>query len=132
MAEFYNWPRSLCYLITLVLAMCFLAQVLTALASFYRRPRGRGRILESILETLILGHVFAISLLHGQAMQAYDMGLFTPSGHGGLRVASFIAVALTAVLVIAQTRKTSALIVVAAAGVTLPIVERLRKMSPIW
>ncbi len=125
MAEFYLWPRSLCYFVTLMIALCFLLQTLTTLASFYRHPRSRGRIFETLLELFVLCYVFVCSLLHGEAMQAHDMGLFAPSGYGGLRLASFIAVALFAIIVVAETGKPKDLAAIAAAILTLPIFERL-------
>ncbi len=123
-AEFYLWPRDACYAITFIIALCFLAQTLTAVASFYRHPRSRSRIFEAVLELCVLLHVFAASLLHGQAMQGYDMGLFAPPGYGGLRVAAFIAVAVSAALVTIEIRDLRALPVIAAACFTLPIMER--------
>ena len=125
MAEFYTWPRSVSYLITLAIALCVLSQTLTVMVSFYRRRRGLGQVLETILEPFILCHVVVCSLLHGQAMLGYDMGLFVPGGYDGLRVASFAALAVLAGLAAVTNRRPQVLAVPAAAGLTLPFVEEL-------
>ena len=124
MAEFYHWPRNACYLVTFMIAMCVLSQTLAVMASIFRRPRGRGRILETILELIVLGHVFVCSLEHGQAMMGYDLGLYTPIGFEGWRIGSFAAVALSSTLAAAETRKLRTLVLIAFAGLTLPFVEQ--------
>ena len=125
MAEFYAWPRNACYLLTLVIAVCVLLQTLTVMVSLYRRRRNLGQVFETILEPFILCHVVVCSLLHGQAMLGYDMGLFVPGGYDGLRVASFAALAVLAGLAAVTNRRPQALAVPAAAGLTLPFVEDL-------
>ena len=132
MAEFYTWPRSASYLLSFIIALCVLAQTLTVMVSFYRHPRSRARIFEIILELSILGHVFVCSLLHGQAMMGYDMGLLAPSEYAGSRIVFFAAIALLAVLVAAETRKPQAIIALAAAGLTLPFTERLAGRLFAW
>ncbi len=132
MAEFYTWPRSACYFLSLIIALCVLAQTLAVMVSVYRHPRSRGRVFEMILELFILGHVFACSLLHAQAMLGYDMSLFTPSEYGVSRIVFFAAIALLALLVTAETRKPQAFIALAVAGLTLPLIERLEGRLFAW
>ncbi len=125
MIEFYLWPRSVCYVITFAIVLCVLAQILTVMVSFYRYPRSRSRIFEAVLELFILGYVVVCSLLHGQAMMGYQIGLFAPGGYDGLRTFFFAAVSLCAILAFAGTRKPQTLIVLVFAGLTLPVTEQL-------
>ncbi len=130
MAEFYHWPRNACYLVTFVIAICVLSQTLAVLASVYRRPRSRARILETILELIILCHVFICSLEHGQTMTGYDLGLYTPVGFEGWRIGAFVAVSLSSILAAAETRKLRTLVLLVFAGLTLPAAEQTGMLFP--
>ncbi len=124
-AEFYLWPRGVSYALTFTIALCVLSQTLAVMASFYRHPRNRATLLEAVLELLVLGNVFAVSLLQGQAIQGYEMSLYTAGGYSGLRVLFFAAVALCALCVAAAARRPRALLALVASAATLPAAEML-------
>ncbi len=124
MLELYTWPRSFCYAVTVLLALTVLVQALTTLVSFYRHPRNLPKSAQTIEELVILGHVFICSLLHGQAMQAYQMGILVPTGYELARSFSFVLIALAAVAVAATRKTPRPLLIVAGAALTLPATEQ--------
>ena len=122
MAEFYSWPQAPLLLLSAIFVLCALSQTVAAVMSFYRRAHGRGWLAECLLELAVLAQVFACSLLHGQAINFYEL-FIPPTGYGSARVAVFAMVVLLAVIVTLQTRQPSPLLNVLVAGLTLPISE---------
>ena len=125
MAEFYLWTQTVTYLVTLMFALCVLSQTLTTVLSFHRFPRSRARIFETLLELFILGNVFVCSLLHGETREAYLIGILAPTGYGDARIVMFSVIVILAAVVFALTGKPWPLLAILAAGLTLPIMERL-------
>jgi signal transduction histidine kinase len=125
MAEFYLLPRAVSYLITAAFALCVLSQTLTVILCYYRYPRSSARITETLLESFVLGHVLVCSLLHGQTMQSYGLGIYVSGGYAGLRILFFILIAASAALTAAFSRKPQSLFAVLAASLTLPLTEEL-------
>lgn len=125
MAEFYLLPRAVSYAVTLTFALGILSQTLAAVMSFYRYPHSRARILETLLEASALVQIFACSLLHGQAMIGYSGNMIAPMGYRALRIAVYVIVVLLSLGVIAMSRNLKPLLMIAAAGLTLPVSERL-------
>jgi len=125
MHEFYLLTREVTYFVTFLFALCILSQTLATMASFYRYPRNRVRITETLLELLILCFVFACSLLHGETREAYMINILVPTGYGKLRIIIFTLIVMLVIGVIVITRKPWPLLAVAAAGFALPICEQL-------
>ena len=125
MTAFYAWPQAILYVITLLIALCVLFQTLATVLSFYRHRSGYSLLFEEFLELFILIQIIGCSLLHGQIMQTHDMLLIAPTGYGDLRIASFIVIAVLALIILVTARKYLPLLVIAAAGLTLPMIETL-------
>jgi len=125
MHEFYLLTREVTYFVTFLFALCVLSQTLATMASFYRYPRNRVRITETLLELLILCFVFACSLLHGETREAYMINILVPTGYGKLRIIIFTLIVMLVIGVIVMTRKPWPLLAVAASGLALPICEQL-------
>lgn len=124
MFEFYVWTRNIGYLLTFIFALSVLSQSLATVMSYYRHPRNRKWVYETLLELFILGYIMVISLLHGQAMVGYTDSIFAPSGYIGLRIVFFAVVALFAVLTATETRKSRTLLIIAGSALTFPIIEQ--------
>ncbi len=123
MAEFYLWSNEVSYFVTLTLALGVLSQAVTAALCFYRHPRNRVRILESLLEAAVLASVFVCSLLQGARREAWYIGILVPTGFGGWRVALFATIVILAAAIVILSRKPAPLSAVVLAGLTLPIME---------
>ena len=119
------WVRNARPLITLLIVLCVLSQTLAAVLSFYRRPAGAGWFFENLLELLVLCQVLVCSLLPAQVLYGYEMIQLPPAGYAALRIAVYIALALSAATVGVLTRKLWPLLVVMASSLTLPIMETL-------
>jgi len=129
MFTFYLWPWGITYMVTTLITLCVLSQASATVISFFRypgvHPRDRVRIIETLLELFIIGHIIVCSLLHGHTREGRFINIYTLFGHEPLRVFFFLAVAVLALAVVWQTRKVTPLLAAGAAGLTLPIVERL-------
>lgn len=125
MAEWYTWTHTSRLWLTFLLALCVLDQTLTVVLSWFRHPRNRTRICENILEAAILVQIFACSLVHGQAMHSYELGLVTPSGYIALRYAACAASAAMALIVAGLLRNPWPLAIIAASASVLPAMEGL-------
>jgi len=112
-------------MITSVLAVSVLSQTLAVILSYYRYPRNRKWAFETLLELLALIHIFVCSLMHGQAMQAYDSGIVPHAGYAYARIMVFIAIVLISIVVIALSRKPWPLLIIAASSLSLPLTEQL-------
>ena len=124
MSEFYAWPLAARLAITLIFALCVLSQTLAAALNFYRRRSAVERVFENALELSVLAQIIVISMMHGQVMQAIDTGLLPETGYADLRVAVFVAAALSAAATIVLTRDPKRIVLIVAAGLTLPLLER--------
>ena len=125
MFTFYLWPWGIIYMVTTLITLCVLSQASATVISFFRYPRDRVIIIETLLELFIIGHIIVCSLLHGHTREGRFINIYTPFGHEVLRVFFFLVVAVLALAVVWQTRKVTPLLAAGAAGLTLPIVEQL-------
>jgi hypothetical protein len=125
MADLYLLPRALSYSLTVLIALCVISQTLLMVMRYYRYVSNRVRFAEVFSETFILGHIIVCSLLHGQAIQAFDMGLYMSGGYTVLRMGLFAAVMLSAVIAFLINKKMLSLAVIFIAAMTLPLIESL-------
>ena len=125
MTAFYTWPQAILYLITLLIALCVLFQTLATVLSFYRHRSSYRMLFEEFLELFILIQIICCSLLHGQIIQTHDMLFIVSAGYGDLRIALFVILTISALIILLTTRKWWPLLISAAAGLTLPVIERL-------
>lgn len=125
MLEFYTIHSNLRLLITLFFAFCVLFQAGSLVLSRSRFQKTRAHNLESLLELAILLQILCLSLLHGQVYMGFDSAVVAPIGYFRLRIASFVCVAVLAVLVILSNRQYWALLTLLPAIVTLPAAETL-------
>ena len=123
MVEFYSWTQVDRSYVSLLLAFCVMAQTLTAVLSFYRRPRGKVRCMVNFMELSVLFHIVVLSLLMGREQQSHIIGLIVPSGYIAWRYLSAALAALLAGVVIAHRKKPQGLLVIAISSMTLPLVE---------
>lgn len=98
MIEFYAWPEVICFIITILFAVCVLTQTVSTILSFSRYPRNRNWACEALLELSILLQVFTCSLMHGQFIQAYGRGMIPPTGYLLPRIVIFTALTLLSVM----------------------------------
>ena len=82
MAEFFAWGWQARSLVTLLLALCVLAQTLSMVLSFYSRKRR----LRALGELVLLVSLLFFSLLYGQMLNSFSIGLLAPAGYGPLRI----------------------------------------------
>ena len=73
MTEFYTWTWPARLLVTLLLALCVLAQALAVVLGWYSRKR-----LRTLPELFLLALVLAGSMLYGQVLNSFDIGLVAP------------------------------------------------------
>ena len=132
MVEFYTWTQGARSCVTLLLALCVMAQTLAAVLSFYRRPRGTPRLFENLLELFLLSHIIVLSLLMGREQQSHLIGLIVPTGHVGLRYAATAFVVLSACITMAYSKRAWPLIIVAASCLTLPFMEAALGNAYAW
>ena len=132
MVEFYTWTQMNRSYVSLLLAFCVMAQTLTVVFSFYRRPRERVRLFENLLELVLLFHIVVLSLLMGQEQQSHIIGLIVPTGYIELRYISSILVVSLACGVIAYSENPRILLVIAISSITMPITETLFGNAYAW
>jgi len=125
MIGFYILPRSVTYIVTVLLALCVMSQMLVIAVSVYRYPRNRIRIFEILLEFTLLCHIFICSLLHGQSAQSYTLGIITDTGYEVSRIIIYIMIVLLSLSVVIINRNYKSLFIIAVASLTLPIIENL-------
>jgi len=125
MIGYYEWPWAVRSAITLLFAVCVLLQTLAVVSGFYRRRPVRLRFFESFLEVSILCQILISSMLHGQAIQAFEAGFIPPTGYADLRIVVFALTVLFALIVAFSSLKFWPLLLIPAAGITLPFVEAL-------
>lgn len=125
MVEFYTWPWAARTSITFCFALCVLFQTLALVLCYYRHPRGRKWVFETLLEVLVLCQILACSLLHGQVVNAFELGFIPPTGYGALRIILFALLAITAALVVVLDKRPWPLLVILVSGLTLPVMELL-------
>ena len=125
MLEFYLWPRAACLTITFLLALSVLAQTLTTILSLYKYPRSKRWAFETLLELLVLVYVYTCSLMHGQAIQGYIFSVVPQTGYVLSRTIIFAVIILVSTTVMLYNRKPFPLLIIAAAGLTLPVTESL-------
>jgi len=125
MIEFFVLPRIITFLATITLTLCVLAQTLAAVTSYYRYPRSRARVSETVLELLILSHIMLCALLHLQAEEEFKAGTLVPPEFIIARFILFAAVISAVILVTVYSKKPKTLPVIFAASLTLPFVEHL-------
>ena len=123
--EFYVWSQAARLAVTLFFAVCLLSQTISALLSIYRRRDSLRRIVENALEFAILAQILVCSMLHGQVIQAAAVWLIPASGYVELRIAIFAMLALIAAILSVMVRTPRYLVIILAAGVTLPFMEPL-------
>ena len=127
MIEFYSWPRAVFYLITLLFGFCALSQALAMVSSYYRHPRNRKWLFETLLELFVLIQIISCSLLHGQVHEGYFQGFYIPSGYAALRIVVFTALLLLTTVVFTLNKnigRFSLLLVAVFSLITLPVIER--------
>ena len=78
MSEFYGWPWPARLAVTLLLALCVLAQTLAAVLCWYNRKRLRGLPELGLLALILYG-----SALYGQVLNSFDLGLIAPMPYRG-------------------------------------------------
>ena len=125
MAEFYLWTGDVTTIVTLLFALCVLSQTLATVVSFYRYPRNRIHIFETLLELSILGNVFVCSLLHGATREARLINILVPTGYVNARIAIFAVIVVLALIITLLSKKIWPLLAIATASLTLPIMEKL-------
>jgi len=96
MIEFYTWGQALRLFIAFLLAFGVLSQTLAAILSYFRHIRNLKRIWKILLELFALALILGCSLLHGQAVYGYLLGLVppTPWPFGGRVFAYFYIAAI--------------------------------------
>jgi len=93
--------------------------------SYYRFPRSRARVFETVSEIFILCHIMLSALLHVQAEEEFRAGILVPPDFIILRYLLFTALVTAVIFVTIYSKKPKALIVILAAGLTLPVAEQL-------
>ena len=132
MTEFYSWTRDAQICVTILLALCVLAQGPAMILSYYRRPYNRVRFFENMQEPFVLFQVIVLSLMHGQVMYNYCLTIITPAGYAALRYISVAAIITTVSIIIAATKKARTLPVIAISCLALPEMERLTGGAYAW
>jgi len=112
-------------MMTLTLAVSVLSQTLVVILSYYRYPRNRRWAFETLLDLFVLIQIFVCSMMHGQAMRAYDSGMVHYTGYGSTRIIVFIVLVLISTIVIMHSRKPWPFLTVAATSLLLPVTEQL-------
>ena len=132
MFEFYTWTLMECSAVTLLIALCVIAQTLTVVMSCYRRRSGIARIFENMLEFFLLFHIIVLSLLMGQEQQSHFGGLIVPTGYVEIRYISAVFVALFACVVMVYLKNAWNLLIITVSCVTLPLMETVYGNSFAW
>ena len=125
MIEYYSWPRVIYLAITILFAICVLAQTMSVVLSFYRYPRSRRWACETVLELLVLMQVFTSSLMHGQAVQGYEEGLIPQTDYILLRIIVFAAIIAVVAVITWMHRDPRPLPIILVSSLTLPAAEQL-------
>jgi len=126
MTEFFTWRLTVHSLVTVLLIFCVIAQATATILSHYRRPYSRVRILENLLEILILFHIIILSMLQGQAINAKNISILYSIGYDGLRyiaITTVILIVLFACIIFVYIKKAQILPVIAFVFLTFPAVE---------
>jgi signal transduction histidine kinase len=132
MLEFYKWSLAQRSLVTLLIALCVLAQTLAVVLGRYRRPKSRSRSLETLLEVTVLFGIIVLSLLQGQGQQSHFSSLIVETGYIALRYFAAAAVALLSFIVMAAAKKAWPLLIVFVSCMTLPVVEDISGRIYVW
>ena len=125
MTEFFVLPRIITWLVAFSLTLCTLAQTLSVVLCFYRYPRSRIRISETLLELLILGHIMFCTILHKNAEEELLQSALMPPELTILRYIYFASVATAVLSITVLTRKPATLPIIVAAALSLPLIESL-------
>jgi len=125
MTGFFVLPRAVIIIVTISLTLCIISQTISVVTSFFRYPRNRARIFETVLEFLILGHIMLCTLLHMQAENEFISAVLITPDNIIIRYFIFIAVIAAVISVIRYTKKPGTIPVVIAAVITLPFIEHL-------
>ena len=132
MAEFYTWTLPECSLVVLLIASCVMAQTLTTVTSYYRRPRTRPLFFEDLFELFLLFHIIVLSLMMGQGLLSHFTGLIGPTGYIELRYISAGLVILLSCIVFAYRKKGLSLLAIAASCLTMPFFETICGNAYAW
>ena len=125
MIEFFNLPRAVVYLIAVTLTISTFAQTVAVVMSYYRYPRTRKRVIETLLEVILLGQIILCSLLHMQAENEFESGVLVAPQYTALRIVVFVAIVLLVISALVLTRRVRLLPIIIAAGLTLSLVEHI-------
>ncbi|NLG30634.1 MAG: hypothetical protein GX551_05600, partial [Clostridiaceae bacterium] len=79
MLEFYRWHELSRLVLTFFIALTVLLQALNVVISVSRRRGGIKRGLENMLEGWVLCHLLVLSLLHGEIVQTWSIGMIVPT-----------------------------------------------------
>ncbi|MCL2105519.1 MAG: hypothetical protein FWH26_00375 [Oscillospiraceae bacterium] len=90
MTDFLAWSWQARTLLVLLLALCVLAQAMAMVLSFYSRKRR----LRALPELLLLVLLLFCSLLYGQALESFAIGLLAPMPEGHALAWAFLAAML--------------------------------------
>ena len=132
MVEFYTWTLAETALVTLLIALCVMTQTMAAVLSYYKRPRTQRRIFEGVRELFLLFHIIVLSLLMGQEHLGHNVGLIVPSGYVRLRILSVVCVVLLTGIIMGYRKNPSALLIIAASLLTLPVMETIFGNAYAW
>lgn len=125
MLEFYRWHELSRLVLTFFIALTVLLQALNVVISVSRRRGGIKRGLENMLEGWVLCHLLVLSLLHGEIVQTWSIGMIVPTGYFTLRVIAWGLVFFSSAVVAGLSKKFMPLYVGLAASLTLPWLEAL-------
>lgn len=132
MIEFYSFSGGSLIFISFVLGICVLAQTLALILSFYSHSLLKIRIFENLLELSILAEILIFSLLNGQLINAYKLGLVAPSGYDNRRIFIFILILVLGIIVSYINKNLMPLIVIPASMISLPIMEDIIGKAYPW
>ena len=125
LSKLYLWPPALRIFLSFLLALAVLMQTFVFVISVYRRLHGRSRILEILFESSVILLIFCCSLLHGELMESFEMGIVTAPGYAVLRTLTCLsACGVSAVLSVVR-RRPLMLFYIPAALLIFPMAEAL-------
>jgi len=124
MVEFFVLPRFITFLTVIMLTLNVVSQTIATVSSYYRYPRTGARNFETALEILLLSHIMLCAILHVQAESEFKAGALVPPEFIVARLFLFALITTAVVFVTLSTKKPTALPVIFASGLTLPIVEQ--------
>ena len=132
MVEFYSWTLAGAVPVSLLIALCVMTQTMAAVLSYYKRPRTQRRIFEGVREVFLLFHIIVLSLLMGQEHLGHNIGMIVPSGYVRLRILSVVCVVLLTAIIMGYRKNPSALLIIAASLLTLPVMETILGNAYAW